>query len=118
LTTPDIVGGGINDLLVVNGDLDLNGLVNVFGINDFGPGTYTLIDVKGALNPGVFALGFVPIDGLPYRLIISDPAGPGAQLLLSVPEPMAALPLALLWLLAIRSRGRNQFSNVQQEATH
>lgn len=52
-------GGALNDLLVVNGDLTLDGTLNVTQSagGTFGPGIYRLIDYTGALTDQGLALG-------------------------------------------------------------
>ena len=65
LNTPNVVGGPTNDLLLVNGDLTLNGTLNMSTANPLGlfPGTYRLIGYSGALtNPGWNA-GIRPVPG-------------------------------------------------------
>ncbi|TAJ69136.1 MAG: autotransporter domain-containing protein [Phenylobacterium sp.] len=56
------VGGGLNDLLVVNGNLTLDGTLNVTqsagGI--FGPGVYRLINYTGTLTDNGLDLGTLP----------------------------------------------------------
>ena len=56
------VGGPLNDLLIVNGDMDLNGVLNVktSAGGTFGPGIYRLIDYTGTLTGGGLTLGSLP----------------------------------------------------------
>jgi len=57
LDTPDVAGGGINDLIIVLGDLTLDGTLNVTGLANFGVGTYELIDYAGTLLDNGLDLG-------------------------------------------------------------
>jgi hypothetical protein len=52
LSSPDIVGNGVNDLIAVDGDLTLAGKINLFG--SYEGGTYTLFSYTGALTTGAF----------------------------------------------------------------
>ncbi|MEI9895275.1 MAG: hypothetical protein WDN28_15635 [Chthoniobacter sp.] len=38
MSTPNVVGGGVNDLTIVNGNLTLDGTLNVTGGAGFAPG--------------------------------------------------------------------------------
>ncbi|MDD0843068.1 beta strand repeat-containing protein, partial [Pseudomonas sp. Gutcm_11s] len=49
-----------NALVRVNGDLALNGTLNVSALNDFGLGVYRLIDYSGALSGSGLSLGSLP----------------------------------------------------------
>lgn len=56
------VGGALNDLLQVGGDLTLDGVLNVStpAGGAFGPGVYRLIDFTGVLTDHGLALGSLP----------------------------------------------------------
>ena len=58
----DTVGGALNDLLIVYGDLNLDGVLDVTTSagGTFGPGIYRLIDYTGALSDGGLTLGTLP----------------------------------------------------------
>ncbi|WP_165357520.1 autotransporter outer membrane beta-barrel domain-containing protein [Sphingosinicella sp. CPCC 101087] len=56
-----VVGGGINDLVVVGGDLTLDGTLNVTALADFGSGYFRLIDYAGALTDNGLELGTTPL---------------------------------------------------------
>ena len=82
------VGGALNDLLVVRGDLTLDGVVNVTQSagGTFGPGVYRLIDYDGALNDQGLSLGALPGAGTKsiqiaiakqVNLVFTAPAGGG-----------------------------------------
>ena len=60
-----VVGGTLNDLLVVRGDLTLDGVLNVTQSagGTFGPGVYRLIDYDGALQDQGLSLGALPGTG-------------------------------------------------------
>jgi len=85
LDTPGVVGGGVNDLAVVNGDLSLGGTLVVQPLAGFGIGTYRLFDYTGSLLSN--ALG---ISGLPSEFsALLDTSTPGQVNLQvqAVPEP-------------------------------
>ena len=42
LGSPGIVGQGANDLLIVHGNVNINGMFNINPLSHYGPGTYTL----------------------------------------------------------------------------
>lgn len=52
--------GGVNDLIAVNGDLVLDGVLNITDLGGFAPGTYTLLTYTGTLTDNGLALGSVP----------------------------------------------------------
>jgi outer membrane autotransporter protein len=55
-----VVGGGVNDLIVVTGDLALDGTLNITDIGGFGPGVYRLMNYGGALTDNGLELGGLP----------------------------------------------------------
>lgn len=55
-----VIGGGINDLTVVTGDLVLDGTLNITDIGGFGPGVYRLMNYGGALTDNALELGSLP----------------------------------------------------------
>ncbi|MER9500989.1 autotransporter outer membrane beta-barrel domain-containing protein [Mesorhizobium sp. M0587] len=55
-----IVGGGVNDLIEVTGNLTLDGSVNITDVGGFGPGVYRLINYGGALADNGLELGTLP----------------------------------------------------------
>ncbi|HEY4146948.1 autotransporter-associated beta strand repeat-containing protein [Pinirhizobacter sp.] len=59
---PNVVGGALNDLTVVHGNLDLNGTLNVSATpgGSFGPGLYRIISYDGALSGSGLTLGATP----------------------------------------------------------
>ncbi|MGA7438815.1 MAG: autotransporter-associated beta strand repeat-containing protein [Luteibacter sp.] len=56
---PNVVGGTLNDLAVVHGNLSLDGTLNVSATpgGSFGPGLYRIISYDGTLNDQGLALG-------------------------------------------------------------
>jgi fibronectin-binding autotransporter adhesin len=82
-------GGALNDLIVVGGDLTLDGTLNVAESvgGAFGPGVYRLIDYTGALTDNTLAVGLLPSDyatvqtsiAQQVNLVVSatPPVGPG-----------------------------------------
>ena len=60
LGTPDVVGGATNDLIVVTGDLTLDGLLSVTAGAGFGTGVYRLINYGGALIDNGLELDAMP----------------------------------------------------------
>lgn len=89
------VGGGVNDLLVVGGNLTLDGTLNVteIGAGSFllanGGDTWRLINYNGTLTDNGLTLGTMPTlqSGLYF---VVDTATPGQVNLMVVPEPSAA----------------------------
>jgi fibronectin-binding autotransporter adhesin len=82
LGPPGIVGGGTNDLFVINGNLTLDGILNVTGLSGFDTGTYTLITYSGSLVNNGLAVGSLPQG---YDGFIQ--AGSGQVKLVVLPEP-------------------------------
>ena len=60
LATAGVVGGGVNDLTVVNGNLTLDGVLNVTDAGGFGVGTYRLFNYTGSLTDNTLNIGTVP----------------------------------------------------------
>ena len=60
LAQSGVAGGGTNDLIVVGGDLMLDGTLNVTALPGFGAGYYRLIDYAGALTDNGLELGTTP----------------------------------------------------------
>jgi len=59
---PNVVGGSLNDLAVVHGNLSLDGTLNVSATpgGSFGPGLYRIISYDGTLTDNGLALGTTP----------------------------------------------------------
>jgi fibronectin-binding autotransporter adhesin len=62
----DVVGGGLNDLIHVAGDLVLDGVINVSvpATGAFGPGIYRVINYGGSLTNNGLNLGVMPASGV------------------------------------------------------
>ncbi len=67
LATPGVVGGGVNDLVEVNGNVTLDGKLNVSALGGFGIGSYRLINYVGALTNNLLDFGLMPA-GFAYQL--------------------------------------------------
>lgn len=63
---------GANDKLVVNGDLVLDGVLNVEALQGFAAGTYRLISFTGGLTDNTLTLGSLPA-GFQARVDTSSP---------------------------------------------
>ncbi|MCI0151918.1 autotransporter-associated beta strand repeat-containing protein [Paraburkholderia sediminicola] len=70
LGTPNVIGGGINDLVNVTGDLTLAGTLNVASAGGFGSGVYRLINYGGALTSNGLAFGAQPSGFAPGDFLI------------------------------------------------
>jgi fibronectin-binding autotransporter adhesin len=78
--------GTSSDLLIVNGNLTLDGVLNVTDSGGFVPGVYTIIDYSGTLTDNGLNLGSLP--GEFAYAIVNDPVNTRIQLVVtSVPEP-------------------------------
>ncbi|HKI69341.1 MAG TPA: hypothetical protein VKA67_07125, partial [Verrucomicrobiae bacterium] len=73
---------GLSDTIIVDGNLNLGGTLNVTNLAGFGPGTYTLITCGGSLN-GSLTIGSTP-PGYSYTV---DTGTPGQVNLVVVPLP-------------------------------
>jgi PKD repeat protein len=60
--------GASNDLTVVNGDLALDGTLDITDAGGFGVGTYTLFTYTGALTDNGLTVGTTPDAGLVYTI--------------------------------------------------
>lgn len=60
LDVPGAAGSDINDLVVVTGDLTLDGVINVLDAGGFEAGTYTLLTYAGTLVDNGLKVGEVP----------------------------------------------------------
>lgn len=86
LGAPGTIGGGVNDLIVVNGAATLNGTVNVTALPGFDAGTYTLMQYASVTDDGL-ALGTAPAGytytldagGTALTLAVLSGGGPGWQ---------------------------------------
>ena len=100
LGAPGTIGGGINDLLVVNGNLALAGTLNIANAGGFAAGTYRLINYTGALSGGALSIGTIPT-GFSASQMQIDTSTPGQINLVvsgSAATPALALaPSSLSW---------------------
>ncbi|MGN6369183.1 MAG: beta strand repeat-containing protein [Phycisphaerae bacterium] len=104
LGTPNTIGGALNDLLIVDGDLTLSGSLSITEDASFGPGTYRLISYGGTLTYNGLALPNLVGDSL--ALDLSTP-GEVNLIVTAVPEP-ATLAVGLAgaaFLLGRRRQG-------------
>lgn len=101
---------GLNDLLDINGDLLLDGRLNIFDAGNFGPGSYKLMDYTGNITNLGLDIGSVPNDQFGYTVVVNAgavvlnvTAGPFVAV---VPEPgsLGALTLLAPALLFRRKR--------------
>jgi hypothetical protein len=92
LSTPGVIGGAANDLLVVNGAFTLDGTLQVSPLPGFGDGIYRIANYTGAFTNNTLNLdaGFLSV----YPGSSIDVSTTGQVNLVVVPEPSAALCLA------------------------
>jgi fibronectin-binding autotransporter adhesin len=104
LSTPDVVGSGINDLTNVSGNLTLDGTLNVYGLGNFQQGTYRLMNYTGSLVNNGLDFGEVPA-GYTYSIDTAT-AGQVNLMVAAIPEPSTFVVggVALLGLAAFRRR--------------
>jgi fibronectin-binding autotransporter adhesin len=69
-----VAGGALNDLIVVNGALTLDGTLNVAQTagGAFGPGVYRVINYTGALTDNGLAVGALPSDAASVQTSIAN----------------------------------------------
>ncbi len=60
LDTPGVVGGGVNDLIIVSNNLTLDGTLNVNPLAGFAAGTYRIANYAGMLTDHTLLLGALP----------------------------------------------------------
>ena len=104
LDTPFVLGGP-NDLLFVDGDLTLDGIVDVLGTSNFDNGEYPIIQFTGSLTDlGLTTLS--PNFSIAIELDLIN--GGGTVYLVAIPEPSSFLLLAcgLVGLNIRRRRAR------------
>jgi fibronectin-binding autotransporter adhesin len=83
LGLPDIVGGGVNDLTVVTGDLTLDGTLNIADAGGFSRGVYRLIDYGGVLADNGLAIAGLPSRFVPGDMLISTATAGQVNLIVS-----------------------------------
>lgn len=84
LAQAGVVGGGINDLITVGGNLTLDGTLNVTTLPGFGAGIYRLFNYGGALTDNGLALGTLP-GGFTSSLVTSVAGQISIQFVLGMP---------------------------------
>ncbi len=96
--------GATSDLILVGGDLTLDGTLNIFDLDGFAIGEYVLFDYSGTLIDNGLEIGSRP-SGFNFE-IITDTANSEVRLGVSVPEPgtVGVCGLMLLGLVARRRR--------------
>jgi len=82
---------GANDKVAVDGDLTLDGILNVTALTGFQAGQYTLLTYTGSLTDNGLSLGTMP-GAFTYSI---DTATSGSVILNVVPEPATMAILAL-----------------------
>jgi autotransporter-associated beta strand protein len=70
-------------VLAVNGDLALDGTLNITDLGGFGDGVYRLIDYTGALTDSGLALGSLPVAIQPGQLVVQTAVGQQVNLVVS-----------------------------------
>jgi len=105
LDQPGVPGGGINDLVVVETDLQLDGILEITALDNFGAGTYTLFTYGGTLDNGGLEMASSNPANFNYLVDYSSP-GEINLVVTAVPEPttMLLLLLAAAGLLLPRRR--------------
>lgn len=105
LDDPAVAGAGINDLIEVNGDLLLDGILDISDAGDFGPGTYTLMEFTGAISNQSVQFGYVPdIYDYAISIVLNPGVESGGSVLLNVtivPEPSGPVVALMLLLVAL-----------------
>src|SRR5690606_5415101 len=70
-----VVGGGVNDLVEIGGDLTLDGTLDVTDIGGFGAGVYRLMEYGGALTDNGLELGTLPTGSDAQDLFVQTAIG-------------------------------------------
>ena len=72
LSTPGVIGSGVNSLVNVTGNLTLGGILNVTNGGSFGSGSYRLINYSGTLSDPPLVLGTLPAGFSPANVLVSN----------------------------------------------
>ena len=104
LGAPGTVGGGVNDLTIVNGNLTLDGELDLTPLAGFDVGTYRLFNYTGTLTNNTVVFGDVPAGFV--GSIDTTTANQVNLVVTAVPEPTAigAAAVAAAGLLLRRRR--------------
>ena len=87
LATPGVVGGGVNDLIDVTGNLTLDGAINVTPLAGFAIGSYRLMNYGGALTNNTLDFGTMPT-GFAYQLQTAVVGQVNLVVLTPTPDPI------------------------------
>lgn len=77
----------LNDLLDIEGNLTLDGVLNILDAGNFGPGSYKLMDYTGSITNLGVEIGSVPNDQLGYSVVVN----PGSVVLNVTTAPFVTL---------------------------
>lgn len=72
LGAPGTVGGGVNDLVIITGALELDGILNIRTLSGFASGTYRLMEYGSLTSDGGLMFGDVPA-GYDLAVLTSAP---------------------------------------------
>jgi autotransporter-associated beta strand protein len=112
LDVPNVINGLVNDLTQVNGNLVLDGTLNITALGGFGVGTYRLFNYTGSLTDNGLALGIVPAGFL--GLIDTSLPNEVDLVISQVPEPatwvLASVGMVGVAFAARRGRARKVLS--------
>jgi autotransporter-associated beta strand protein len=106
LGTPNVIDALVNDLVQVNGNLVLDGTLNVTALAGFGVGQYRLFNYTGSLTDNGLDVGALP-QGLSGSIFAGD--GQVNLSIAAVPEPstlalagLGLASLAMVWRKRLR----------------
>lgn len=100
--------GTLQDLVIVDGDLSLAGDLNVFALDGFGAGTYTLFEYGGTFVDNGVTLEVAPA-GFNYELINDGASSSFLLSVTAVPEP-GSLSLIALVAMGLGCRRRKSLA--------
>ncbi len=87
LATPNVIGGGVNDLIEITGSLTLAGTLNVMGLPGFGLGTYRLMNYGGSFTDNTLQFGTLPA-GFAYQMGTDVPGQVNLLVASATPDPV------------------------------
>ncbi|MFM2243433.1 MAG: hypothetical protein RLZ97_2289, partial [Verrucomicrobiota bacterium] len=101
------IGGGVNDLITVGGNLTLNGILNITAstgsFTGVTSGSWTLFTYSGSLTDNGIVLGSKPMLDTGYEWQLNT-SSPGSVNLTIIPEPQFAVIGSLGLLIMLRRR--------------